>query len=42
MGVVTQRLDMGFRKGYDGRDVFSDADTRRFIVPYLINDKSKE
>ena len=32
------RLDTGLEMVYDGRDVFSDADTRGFIVPHIIND----
>tara|TARA_Y100000296_G_C5159126_1_gene250854 strand:- start:1052 stop:1186 length:135 start_codon:yes stop_codon:yes gene_type:complete len=36
------RLDMASGVGYDVLDVFSDADTRRFIVPDIINNKGQE
>ena len=36
------RLDMGSGLGYDVLDVFSDADTRRFIVPDIINNTRQE
>ena len=36
------RLDMGSGLGYDAFDVFSDAGTRRFIVPDIINNTRRE
>ena len=35
-------LDMGETIGYDVLDVFSDAISRRFIVPDIINNKRGE
>lgn len=40
--AVIDGLDTGLEMVYDGRDVFSDADTRRFIVPDIINNTRRE
>ena len=37
-----RRLDTPSGVGYDAFDVFSDAITRRFIVPDIINNKRRE
>ena len=40
--AVIDGLDTGLEMVYDGRDVFSDAITRRVIVPDIINNTRGE
>jgi hypothetical protein len=40
--AVIDGLDTGLEMVYDGRDVFSDAITRRVIVPDIINNTRRE